>query len=75
MSFYAVFIVATVVAIVIDFIGIDPIKALFWSAVVNGVLAPFLLVCIYFSLASDRKIMLGQPSSPITRRSWRSRRC
>jgi len=33
---------------------------------VNGVLAPFLLVCIYF-IASDHRIMLGQPSSPITR--------
>jgi NRAMP (natural resistance-associated macrophage protein)-like metal ion transporter len=66
VSFYAVFIVSTVVAIVIDFIGVDPIKALFWSAVVNGVLAPFLLVCIYF-IASDSHIMLGQPSSPITR--------
>jgi NRAMP (natural resistance-associated macrophage protein)-like metal ion transporter len=66
VSFYAVFVVATLVAIVIDFVGVDPIKALFWSAVVNGVLAPFLLVCVYF-VASDAKIMLGQPSSPITR--------
>ncbi len=66
VSFYAVFIVSTVIAIVIDFIGVDPIKALFWSAVVNGVLAPFLLVCVYF-IASDSRIMLGQPSSPITR--------
>ena len=66
VSFYAVFIVSTIVAIAIDFIGVDPIKALFWSAVVNGVLAPFLLVCIYL-IASDSRIMLGQPSSPITR--------
>jgi NRAMP (natural resistance-associated macrophage protein)-like metal ion transporter len=65
-SFYAVFIVATVVAIAIDFIGIDPIKALFWSAVVNGVLAPFLLVTVYL-LASDPKVMLGQPSSKVSR--------
>jgi len=65
-SFYAVFIIATVVAIIVDFIGIDPIKALFWSAIVNGLLAPFLLVCIYL-LASDSKVMLGQPSSRITR--------
>ena len=65
-SFYAVFIIATFVAIIVDFIGIDPIKALFWSAIVNGLLAPFLLVCIYL-LASDSKVMLGQPSSRITR--------
>ena len=65
-AFYAVFIIATVVAIIIDFIGVDPIKALFWSAIVNGLLAPFLLICVYL-LASDSKIMLGQPSSRITR--------
>jgi Mn2+/Fe2+ NRAMP family transporter len=66
VSFYAVFIIATVVAIVVDFIGIDPIQALFWSAVVNGLLAPFLIVCVYL-VASDDKVMLGQPSSRITR--------
>ena len=65
-SFYSVFIVATVVGIAIDFLHIDPIKALFWSAVVNGLLAPFLLIGIYL-LASDDKIMLGQTSMPITR--------
>jgi NRAMP (natural resistance-associated macrophage protein)-like metal ion transporter len=66
VSFYSVFIVATVVAIAIDFVGVDPIKALFWSAVVNGLLAPFLLVCV-FLLASDSNVMLGQPSSRVTR--------
>lgn len=65
-SFYAVFIFATVLGIAIDFLGIDPIKALLWSAIVNGLLAPFLLVCIYL-LASDHKIMRGQTSRPITR--------
>jgi NRAMP (natural resistance-associated macrophage protein)-like metal ion transporter len=65
-SFYAVFIVSTVIAIVVDFIGIDPIKALVWSAIVNGLLAPFLLVCVYL-VASDARIMLGQPSSIVTR--------
>jgi len=65
-SFYAVFILATVVGIAIDFLGIDPIQALLWSAIVNGLLAPFLLICIYL-LASDEKIMRGQTSRPITR--------
>jgi len=60
-SFYAVFILSTVVAIVIDFVGVNPIKALFWSAVVNGVLAPPVLVCMWL-VATDKKIMVGQPS-------------
>lgn len=65
-SFYAVFVLATVVGIAMDFLGIDPIRALFWTAVINGVLAPFLLVGI-FLVATDRKIMRGQLSSMLTR--------
>ena len=49
------------IAVLIDFLGIDPIKSLFWSAIVNGVLAPFLLVGILLS-ARDMRIMKKQPS-------------
>jgi hypothetical protein len=38
------------------------VKALFWTAVINGLLAPFLLVAILV-VAADRKVMQGQPSS------------
>ena len=38
-GFYGVIIAATVIGGSINFIGIDPIKALFWSAVINGVAA------------------------------------
>jgi len=65
-SFYAVFILAILGGIAIDLFGIDPIKAMFWSAVINGVLAPFLL-CGILLVAIDKKIMLGQPSSMLTR--------
>ena len=44
-----------------DFVGINPVKALFWTAVINGVLAPFLLVGILIA-ASNRKLMKNQPS-------------
>jgi Mn2+/Fe2+ NRAMP family transporter len=63
-SFYAVFILATIGAIAIDFTGINPIKALFWSAVVNGLLAPVVLACMIF-VATDKKIMCGQTSPVI----------
>ena len=46
----------------IDFLRIDPIQSLFWSAIVNGVLAPFLLVGILLS-ARDPRIMKKQQSS------------
>ncbi|MDQ6892458.1 MAG: divalent metal cation transporter [Acidobacteriota bacterium] len=64
--FYGVVVLSTVAGIVLDFADVNPIKALYWSAVLNGLLAPFLLVAILV-VASDRKIMCGQPSSGLSR--------
>ena len=61
-SFYLVVLVSTLAGIFIDFMGFSPIKALYWTAVLNGLLAPFLLTGILL-VAGDRKIMRGQPSS------------
>ena len=52
--------------IALDFAHINPIRALFWTAVINGLLAPFLMVGILI-VASDRKLMNGQPSSRLGR--------
>ncbi len=60
--FYALILVSTGVGVGLDFIGINPVKALYWTAVVNGLLAPFLLVAILL-IATDKKLMQGQPSS------------
>jgi NRAMP (natural resistance-associated macrophage protein)-like metal ion transporter len=60
--FYTLILVSTGAGIGLDFIGINPVKALFWTAVINGLLAPFLLVAILI-VASDKKLMQGQPSS------------
>ena len=61
-SFYALILLSTGVGVGLDFIGINPVKALYWTAVINGLLAPFLLVAILV-VASDRKLMQSQPSS------------
>src|SRR5438132_4148323 len=45
-AFYAVVLLSTAVAIAIDFMNINPVRALFWTAIINGLLAPFLLVGI-----------------------------
>src|SRR5205823_13669087 len=45
-EFYLVMAASTVVALAIDFLGIPPVKALFWTAVINGFLSPPLLVLI-----------------------------
>jgi Mn2+/Fe2+ NRAMP family transporter len=61
-AFYAVVLLSTAIAIAIDFAHINPVKALYWSAVINGLLAPFLLVGILV-VSRDREIMHNQPSS------------
>ena len=67
--FYAVLIFSMMLGVAMDFLKINPVRALFLTAVINGVLAPFLLVGILVC-ASDRKLMEGQPFA--TQRSyWR----
>src|SRR5436305_62679 len=56
----------TALWILLDFLHVNAIKILFGSAVINGLLAPFLLVAILV-LASDAKIMQNQPSSRLAR--------
>jgi NRAMP (natural resistance-associated macrophage protein)-like metal ion transporter len=60
-SFYAVFLIATAGAALLSLAGINPVKALYWTAVINGLLAPFLLVTILI-IAADKRLMQGQPS-------------
>ncbi|MEY2394525.1 MAG: hypothetical protein QOF94_870, partial [Acidobacteriaceae bacterium] len=62
IPFYAIVILSTLIGIALDLLHVNPLKALFYTAVINGVLAPFLLVGIVV-VASDRKLMQGQPSS------------
>jgi NRAMP (natural resistance-associated macrophage protein)-like metal ion transporter len=44
--FYGLIAGSTVAGLLLNFLGFDPVRALFWVAVVNGVLAPPLLVVI-----------------------------
>ncbi|MGH2373286.1 MAG: divalent metal cation transporter [bacterium] len=55
-GFYAVIAASTLVGLLVDFVGINPIDALLWTAVINGVLAPPLLVVIML-IANNRAIM------------------
>jgi Mn2+/Fe2+ NRAMP family transporter len=60
--FYLVIIVSTLAGVAMDFLDINPVRALYWTAVINGLLAPVLLVAIIF-IASSRAVMKDQPSS------------
>lgn len=54
--FYGVIVASTLVGVAINFLGINPIQALFIAAVINGFLAPPLLVAILL-VANNRQIM------------------
>jgi Mn2+/Fe2+ NRAMP family transporter len=64
--FYGVVALSTAVGIALDFAGMSPMRSLFLSAVINGLLAPFLLAAIVIA-ASDSRLMRGQPSSRLSR--------
>jgi Mn2+/Fe2+ NRAMP family transporter len=65
-AFYSAFAVSIALGMTLVFLNVNPIRALYLSAVLNGLLAPLLLVCILI-VASDRKLMAGQPSSTLGR--------
>lgn len=62
-GFYGVITIATLVGLLINFIGIDPIVALYYTAVINGIIAPPLIVLILF-IANNKKIMGERTNSP-----------
>jgi Mn2+ and Fe2+ transporters of the NRAMP family len=55
-AFYAVIALATFVGAAINLIGINPISALYYAAVLNGIVAPMLLFMIML-ISNNRKIM------------------
>ncbi|HEV2339826.1 MAG TPA: divalent metal cation transporter [Patescibacteria group bacterium] len=55
-AFYGIIIIAMVIGLAINFIGLDPIKALIYSAVLNGLIAPIILFLIV-QMSSSKKIM------------------
>src|SRR5580658_202047 len=58
-KFYFTIAVAVLIGMEINYVGLSPVSALFWSAVINGVLAPFVLVAVML-VANNRKILAGE---------------
>ena len=54
--FYLVIATAMLVGLALDFAGLDAVKMLFWSAVLNGLLAPPLVILVVL-LTSDERVM------------------
>jgi NRAMP (natural resistance-associated macrophage protein)-like metal ion transporter len=57
-GFYAIVAGSTVVGMAINFVGINPIDALFWTAVINGFLTPPLLGLLLH--VSNNKHIMGE---------------
>lgn len=55
-KFYAVIAIAILIGLAFDFAGLNAVKMLFWSAILNGLLAPPLVIMVVL-LTSDRKVM------------------
>lgn len=55
-AFYGVIIISMLIGLVINFLGIDPIKALIYAAFANGLAAPIILALIVI-ISSDHKVM------------------
>jgi Mn2+/Fe2+ NRAMP family transporter len=55
-AFYGIIILSMLVGLGLNFIGLDPIKALIYSAVANGLVAPFILFFIV-KIGSNKRIM------------------
>jgi NRAMP (natural resistance-associated macrophage protein)-like metal ion transporter len=62
-GFYGILSVATLLGVALNFVGVNPIKALFWSAVINGVAAvPIMIVMM---LMTTNKNITGGLRLPI----------
>ncbi|HKX06469.1 MAG TPA: Nramp family divalent metal transporter, partial [Methylomirabilota bacterium] len=64
--FYAVVAVAMLVGLILNYVGLDAVTMLFWSAVVNGVLAAPLIVLVVL-LTSDHTVMGQRVNPPLLR--------
>jgi NRAMP (natural resistance-associated macrophage protein)-like metal ion transporter len=55
-GFYAIVALATAGGVMLNFVGIDPIRALVWAAVINGV-AAVPIMAVMMLLATDRRVL------------------
>lgn len=58
-GFYGVITIATIVGLMINFIGLNPIQTLYYTAIINGIVAPPLLIMILV-IANNKHVMRGR---------------
>ena len=65
-AFYGVIIIATLIGLGVNFLNLDTIKVLIYTAIGNGLIAPVILVLIVL-LSSNKKVMGDRVNGPITK--------
>jgi len=65
-KFYGVMAIAMALGLALNYLGFNAVKMLFWSAVINGLLAPPLILLVIL-LTSSNKVMGKRVNSPLLR--------
>ncbi len=69
-SFYAVIAVSTLAGVGLNFTALDPVRALYWSAVVNGVLAAPVMAAVMLAAGNGRIMGRLTPSRAMLAAGW-----
>lgn len=69
-GFYSIIVAATVIGVAIDWSPIDPMKALFWSAVLNGLAAVPLMVAMMIVVSRHHVMGRFTASRPLLVLGW-----
>ncbi len=65
-KFYTVMVVAMALGLALNYFGFNAVKMLFWSAIINGLLAPPLILLVIL-LTSSHKVMGKYVNTPLLR--------
>jgi Mn2+/Fe2+ NRAMP family transporter len=63
--FYLTIAIVTLIAVLLNFLGLNPMKALVWSGIVQGFSVPPLLFLMML-MTNDRRVVEDQVNSPLT---------
>jgi len=69
-GFYSIIVLATMIGVLIDWSPIDPMRALFWSAVLNGVAAVPLMVAMMIVVSRHREMGRFTATRPLLILGW-----
>ena len=69
-GFYAIIMLATTIGVAMDFTSLDPIKMLFWSAVINGIVAVPMIIAMMVLVSSPARMRRFALPPALTIAGW-----